>query len=256
MDSDHPNLHDSSRMTNPIRTVLFDAGNTLLHLDYPFIADMLRQHGHRRSIDEVRRAEYAAKAAIDEFLAPLLAAPGSIEGLLWPSDRERPSYFAIAMRSLGIDGADAEPVLEALRRHNEEDCLWRVVEPDTVDVLDGLRRHGLRLGVVSNSDGRIEGDIERRGLRSHFETVVDSAVVGVEKPDPAIFHIALGRMSASPEEALFVGDVFAIDVLGARAAGLDAILLDPLGGYPGNVDCRRIRSLRELLELVEGNAKL
>lgn len=237
-------------MTKPIRTVLFDAGNTLLHIDYPFVAEVLTDHGHPRTVEEVRVAEYAAKAAIDEFLVPLVGAAESVEGLLWPGDRERPSYFAVALGRLGIHGDDAVPVLEALRRHNEEDCLWRVIEPDTIDVLDGLRRRGLKLGVVSNADGRIEADIARRGLGSHFETVVDSHVVGVEKPDPTIFAIALNRMNVPAEEALYVGDVFAIDILGARRAGMQAVLIDPLGSYPGDVACQRIRRLAELLDLL------
>jgi putative hydrolase of the HAD superfamily len=239
-------------MTRTIRSVFFDAGNTLLHLDYAFIADILRAHGHQRSAADVRTAEYAAKAAVDEFLMPRIEAPDGVEGLLWPSDRERPSYFAIALRQLGIEENQAAPILDALRRCNQEDCLWRVIEADTVEVLTEMRRRGLKLAVVSNSDGRIEADMERRGLHGHFETVIDSHVVGVEKPDPAIFHLALERLGTTAEESLFVGDVFAIDVLGARGAGMDAILIDPLGGYPGYVDCRRIRRLGELLELLPG----
>jgi putative hydrolase of the HAD superfamily len=237
-------------MTKPIRIVLFDAGNTLMHLDYDFIARLLTEHGHPRTAGEVRVAEYAAKAAIDEFLAPLLRAPDSIEGLLWPGERERPSYFAVALQQLGIADDAAPPLLEALRLHNEQDCLWRVIEPDTLEVLDGLRRQGLKLGVVSNSDGRVEADLERHGLGPHFETVVDSHVVGVEKPDASIFVIALNRMNASAEEALFVGDVYAIDILGARRAGMDAVLIDPLGRYPGDIDCRRITRLAELPNLL------
>jgi len=114
-------------------------------------------------------------------------------------------------------------------------------------VLDALRARGLALGVVSNADGRVEADLVRAGLRGRFATVVDSHVVGVEKPDPAIFHLALAHMDAEPATTLYVGDVFSIDVLGARSAGLAAVLLDPLGDYPGADGCPRIRRLAELL---------
>jgi putative hydrolase of the HAD superfamily len=231
-----------------VRALLFDAGNTLMHLDYAFIAGVLAEHGYPRAALDIRIAEYTAKAAIDRHLAPH-PAPDRIEGLLWRDEpSERPSYFATVLHALGVPDAATQPILDALQTHNQERCLWRVVEPDTGDVLRALRRHGLTLAVISNADGRVEADLERAGLRSHFTAVIDSHVVGVEKPHPAIFNLALERIGALPETAVYVGDVFSIDVLGARRAGLDAVLIDTLGRYPGNIDCRRISRLGELLD--------
>ena len=234
-----------------LRAVLFDAGNTLAHLDYGFIAGVLEAHGHPRTPLEIRIAEYSAKAAIDQHLTPHTTAVENIEGLLCVDvAHERPSYFGTALRALGVPNAAMQPILDALQAHNQEECLWRVVEPDTADVLTALRARGLTLAVISNADGRIEADLERYGLRPHFATVVDSYVVGVEKPHPGIFNIALDRIQATPDTAMYVGDVFSIDVLGARRAGLEAVLLDTLGGYPGNLDCPRIARLGELLGLL------
>lgn len=233
-----------------LRAVLFDAGNTLAHLDYGFIAGVLEAHGHARTPLEIRIAEYSAKAAIDAHLTPTAAAE-NVEGLLWrAAPRQRPSYFGTVMQALDVPDTATQPILDALQVHNQAQCLWRVVEPDTADVLAALRARGLTLAVISNADGRVEADLERYGLRPHFATVVDSHVVGVEKPHPGIFNIALERLQAAPETALYVGDVFSIDVLGARRAGLDAVLLDTLGRYPGSIDCPRIGRLRELLDLV------
>ncbi len=233
-----------------LRAVLFDAGNTLVHLDYAFIAGVLAEHGHPRAPLDIRIAEYTAKAAIDEHLAPRPAAE-TVEGLLWRDEqRERPSYFGIALHALGIPDEAAPPILDALQAHNRERCLWRVMEPDTPDVLAGLQARGLTLAVISNADGRVESDLERAGLRSHFATVVDSHVVGVEKPHPAIFTLTLERIQATPETAMYVGDVFSIDVLGARGAGLHAVLVDTLSRYPGTIDCPRISRLAELLDLL------
>jgi putative hydrolase of the HAD superfamily len=125
-----------------------------------------------------------------------------------------------------------------------------VVAPDTADVLEELRRRCLTLAVISNSDGRIEADLLASGLGSHFAFVLDSAVVGVEKPDVAIFAMALARLGVAPEHALYVGDVYAIDVLGARRAGIEAVLMDPLGRYAAPPDCPRVRTLGELLTLL------
>jgi len=230
-----------------VQTVLFDAGNTLVHLDYAFIADLLAAHGQTRTPLEIRRAEYTARAAIDRALAPGTRP----QQLMWPNaNAAKPSYFEVALEALGVPAGERPPILDALREHNLVDCLWRVVEPDTAAVLAALADRGFALGVVSNADGRIEGDLGRLGLASHFGIVIDSHVVGVEKPDPRVFALALERLGATADTALYVGDVFAIDVLGARGAGLQAVLVDVLSCYPGDVDCPRISRLSELLPLL------
>jgi len=235
---------------NGVRCVIFDAGNTLMHLDYEFIVGVLAEHGHWTTSRAIRLAEYKAKAAIDRELAPEMSPPGSIEGLIWLDGDERPSYFATILHHLGIARDAARPLLEALQAHNREQCLWRVVAPDTGEVLDALRARGFALAVISNADGRVEGDLVRYGLRPHFATVIDSHVVGVEKPNPAIFHLTLDRLGVMPDDAVYVGDVFGVDVKGARAAGLQAVLIDTLGEYLGQVDCPRISRLSELLDLL------
>ena len=69
----------------------------------------------------------------------------------------------------------------------------------------------------------------RLGLARFFDTIVDSTEVGIEKPDVRIFEHALREMKVAAAEAVYVGDVFKVDVLGARAAGLRPILFDPHG---------------------------
>jgi HAD superfamily hydrolase (TIGR01509 family) len=234
-----------------IRWVLFDAGNTLMHLDYEFIAGVLTAHGHPRAAIDVRIAEYAGKAAVDRWFAPDGDAIRSLEGRIWPErDAERPSYFDAVMEALGVPPAARPAILRELEAHHRERNLWRVVESDTAAVLDALDARGLGLGVVSNADGRVEADLARFGLGSRLRTVVDSSLVGVEKPDPAIFALALERLGAPAAATLYVGDLWAVDVVGARGAGLAAALIDPLGCYPGPPDCPRIGRLAELLDLL------
>ncbi|MGH8311295.1 MAG: HAD family hydrolase, partial [Steroidobacteraceae bacterium] len=234
-----------------IRFVLFDAGNTLLHLDYAAIAAVIERHGRRVSALDVQKAEYEAKAFIDRRLGPHGDPPRSLEGILWQADHpERPSYFATVCHALGVPRDATAPIVAELSQQNRENCLWRVVEDDTQNVLGALQERGYRLGVISNSDGRIEAELIRGGVARFLDVVVDSHVVGVEKPHPAIFEHALAALSCRPEAAIYVGDVFGIDVLGARRAGLHPVLIDPLGCYPGELDCPRIRRLRELLDLL------
>lgn len=232
------------------RAVIFDVGNTLLHVDYVHVAGVLRALGHAVEPDAVRGAEYAAKAALDRALAPDVVPEPSVQALLWRQPDGRPSYFATMIAALGVAAPAVLPALAALEADNRVRSLWRVVEPGTAAVLAELRRRGLTLAVISNSDGRIEADLIASGLGEHFAFVLDSAVVGVEKPDAAIFTMALARLGVAPEAAVYIGDVYAIDVLGARRAGIEAVLMDPLGRYDAPPDCPRIRTLADLLPLL------
>lgn len=231
-----------------IRAVLFDAGNTLVHLDYPFLADVLAAHGHARTPLAIREAEYAAKAAVDDAFAA--AAAASPDGFAGPDAGRQVVYFETVLAALGVPAPARVALIAEFRTHHLEQCLWRVLEPDAVPTLDALRARGFRLGVVSNADGRIEADLARLGVRDRFVTVVDSHVVGVEKPDPAVFRLALDAMGVPADATLYVGDLYAIDVRGARRAGLEAVLLDPLDRYPRAVDCERITRLGALLDLL------
>jgi HAD superfamily hydrolase (TIGR01549 family) len=117
--------------------------------------------------------------------------------------------------------------------------------PGAAAALAALRARGFRVGVVSNADGRVAALLEAAGLAPHLETIVDSHLEGVEKPDPEIFRRALARLGVAAHRTAYVGDIFAIDVLGARAAGLSAILIDETGAY-ADAECPRIASLAEL----------
>jgi HAD superfamily hydrolase (TIGR01549 family) len=123
------------------------------------------------------------------------------------------------------------------------------MQPHTPGVISELRQRGFTLAVVSNADGRVPAAIAARGLAEHFAAIVDSHLVGVEKPDPRIFAIALEACGAEPADAVYVGDIYEIDVRGARNAGMTPVLLDPLCAY-GEVDCARITALTELLDLL------
>ncbi|MDX2166082.1 MAG: HAD family hydrolase [Deltaproteobacteria bacterium] len=223
-----------------LRAILFDVGNTLHHVDHAWIAQCLGEHGHATTAREVAAAEYPAKAAMDEMFRARRAGNDAT--------RQAP-YLEIVLDTLGVEPRLRAAVGAALRAENARHSLWRVQHDDTPEVLAALRARGLTLGVVSNADGRVPAALERGGIAAHFAAIIDSHLVGVEKPDPRIFQLALEACGVAPQEALFVGDIYEIDVTGARAAGMEAVLIDPLDLY-GEVDCRRISALRELLEIV------
>lgn len=227
-----------------MRAVLFDVGNTLHHLDHAWIAGCLAAHGHPATARQVQEAEYHGKAAVDARCRR--RDPGT--------DASRQvDYVGIILDALGVAPARQPAIAAAVHAENRRDSLWRVMHDDTPAVLAALAGRGLRLAVVSNADGRIAAALAASGIDRHFAAVIDSHVVGVEKPDPRIFRMALDACGVEPAAALFVGDIYEIDVRGARDAGMDAVLIDPLSRY-GAVDCRRIARLPELLDLPECGA--
>ncbi|HEX5216397.1 MAG TPA: HAD-IA family hydrolase, partial [Vicinamibacterales bacterium] len=129
-----------------------------------------------------------------------------------------------------------------LRPDGRASALWRMVMPGVPEALERIRQHGLTLAVISNSDGTCAASLEAAGLLRYMNVVIDSAEVGVEKPDPRIFEIAVARCGADPRRALYVGDLYHADVVGARGAGLHALLLDPYGDWPP-LDCERATDL-------------
>ena len=225
------------------KAVLFDAGNTLIWLDHPYIVQVLREHGAETTMEALMEAEYGAKLQLDE-----LARNGKLD-----DDTRGKVFFDVIFRHVGVHESAVSSVAQRLLARHAEKNLWGNVRERTVETLEELRRRGYRLGVISNADGRAEEALDVAGLRGHFELVVDSGLVGIDKPDPRIFHLALERMGVHPRDAVYVGDIYEIDVQGARAAGMRAILIDPLWKWDDR-DCERIRGIHDLLDVLPAAA--
>lgn len=228
----------------PISTVVFDVGNTLHHLDHAYIAAVVSRQSHPVAPRDVAVAENTAKAAVDARFRT---------GTSSRDEDRRFSYFEIILNALNVNAAKVGTIIAELHAEDVRQSLWRVMHPDTPRVLAELRGRGFTLAVVSNADGRVAAALRAGGLADHFTAIVDSHVVGVEKPNPRIFHIALEACGAVPAEAIYIGDIYEIDVRGARNAGLAPVLLDPLGSYP-DADCLRITALGNLLSLLPKTA--
>jgi putative hydrolase of the HAD superfamily len=225
-----------------VRTILFDVGNTLTWLDLERAGEILAGEGHPFPPAALADAEAKGRA---EMVA--------LSGRHPDADRWT-AYVNAIFRELGLADSPALPRLRerVLRAHREEH-LWRRVRPDTPEVLQRLADRGYRLGVVSNSDGRVPALLAELELAERFDAIIDSRLVGVEKPDPRIFAIALERLREEAGRAVHVGDLPAVDGEGARRAGLEAVLLDPLG-LGGDADFPVIRELAELLDLLPPRA--
>lgn len=147
------------------------------------------------------------------------------------------------------------PLLPAVRRAAQA-CLagWdahTLLPEDTLITLDVLHQRGHKVALVTNFDHPpyVYDLLRERGLEGQFDAVIISGEVGVDKPDPLIFYLAMEAVRCSPEEALFVGDSLEADIAGAQAVGCRAILIDRRGihqDFPGP----RIERLDELLNLL------
>jgi putative hydrolase of the HAD superfamily len=222
---------------SPIKALLFDFGNTLAFLDYELLAREFSCPGRRLDARTLERAEYDGRAALDRCLM-------DPAGTATPDDAYR-VYFRAWLTAAGIP---SDEVREHGRRFSEihkSESLWRIVRPGTIEALERLKSSGLKLAIISNADGRVENDARRFGIASYFDVIVDSQVVGVAKPDPRIFRIALERLGVTPDEALYTGDIYSIDMLGARAAGVEGKLIDCMECYAW-VEHERIRHVGEL----------
>jgi putative hydrolase of the HAD superfamily len=230
-------------------TVFLDVGNTLISIDFGWMADELAARGHPCGAGALLRAEAAARPAYSRRLF--------VEGVPAGTD-----LFREYLRSIvsGIDAIAALPpdagealladLRVALRPDGKASSLWKLVMPGVPDALARLARRGLRLVVVSNSDGTVARSLDAAGLLPHLALVIDSALVGFEKPDPRIFLAALARAGAEASRTIHVGDLYHADVLGARGAGITPLLLDPFGDWP-DPDCLTARDLGDLADAFE-----
>jgi len=211
-----------------VRLLSLDAGNTIVFLDHRACAD-LAASALARVVDEraIERAEGIAKKRLDQkqLLPPL------------PDNEIVPSWSAfmatMAQLATGVDDTKAGQCARALWQEHRRFNLWRKVPDGLVAAVAEVRARRIPVVVVSNSEGQLQLLFDNLGLTSAFDLLIDSHRVGVEKPDPRIFELALAPFGVRPEEALHVGDVFATDVAGARAAGLQAALIDPFDHYRG-----------------------
>ncbi len=223
-----------------VRACIFDAGGTIVHPDWPRLSAIAEKiSGRNFKTKEMIRAfgEMLKKVGIEM----------ERDGFVLPDEMKQPHWtFRRMYAALGLDESSCVAIMEQLAVSHTDRHVWCGPDPDALHVLEELRRQGLILAVISNTeDGRLTESLDAAGISSCFNLLIDSHVVGHRKPDPAIFKLTLDRLGLETHEAAYVGDSYAHDAVPAHAFGLRAILLDPLDLHPESV-CPRIRSLGEL----------
>jgi len=223
-----------------IETLFLDAGGVLVFPNWQRVSAALAKHGVNLDAQTLASAEPMAKRRLDE--------PSNIQG---STDARRGwQYFNLILLEAGVPLSDAtDAALADLHAYHDDHNLWEFVPPDVQPALERLRALGLKLVVVSNANGRLKRLFDRVGLSDRVDVLIDSFDEGVEKPDPRLFQIALERSGSRRETTMHVGDIYHVDVVGARSAGLQAVLLDAARLYEG-VECPRIHSLADLCDLL------
>jgi HAD superfamily hydrolase (TIGR01549 family) len=210
------------------RVIFFDVGNTLL---FPNRAKMLAPivNHHHPSLERWQTLERQTKHEFDQGMLG-----GRVDhGFWW-------TFHTSLLQQLPHDMS----VREQLVQNTQNSANWDQILPGTREALDRIGKK-FRIAVISNADGGIERVLSRCGIADCFETITDSGIVGIEKPRAEIFEAALQQMNAKAQESLYVGDVYSVDYVGARNAGMQAVLFDLSGAYRDR-DLPRVESLAQL----------
>jgi FMN phosphatase YigB (HAD superfamily) len=228
------------------KAVLLDAGGIFLLPE------------HERIVGAFERAEHAVRAEVLDD-AHYRAAARFTTDLDVDADWAAcwRGYLDTYIEACGSPAEDREEIHRHLDSEFADAALWLRIAPGCTNGLRALADRGVQLGVVSNADG-VMGERLRLleilqvgpGVGVEVACVIDSGAVGIMKPDPRIFHLALEVLGVEPEAVWYVGDMPAIDVVGARRSGLRPFVMDPLDLHH-QADYDRVASLTELAARVD-----
>ena len=205
----------------PPAVVFFDAGDTILApapsfaARFGLVTEALGERFELAAVEAALAAEVAGAAW------PATWTDAAVQRDFWTS------FYRSAVGRLG-PGGDPERLVEALWATFSDPATYRLF-PDVRPVLRALAGAGIRLGLISNFEPWLLDVLELEGVRDLFGPVAVSGLLGVAKPDPAIFHAALDAAGVEPDQAVHVGDSLTFDVEPAWAVGMAAVLIDRAG---------------------------
>ncbi len=212
--------------------LLFDAGGVLVFPDHALTAQIANVAGLEVDGQTLSKAHARLFRDFDQYVADRQSFPVI-------------DYLPDLFNRISNDPQKARAAAEWVKKSDQKRSLWTSTRPWVIPALEQLREQGYRMSVISNSDGRVETILGDLGLRSFFEIVIDSFVVGVEKPDPKIFTLALEKLNLDPKNALYIGDLYFIDVWGANQSQIGAVHVDLMNLY-NSWQGARIPSIQQL----------
>ena len=226
-----------------IKAVFFDLYHTLIHY-HPPREEVLSRSLARIGIN-VRPADLRRSIIVgDEFFYRENARKGLSKRTEGETQDMWQEYEAVVLKDAGI--APTPELIASLLGDMQQTPFERVLFSDVLPALEALSKRGFKLGLVSNVDKDIRPLLGKLGVARFLDVVLTSKDAGVTKPEPLIFLAAVSRAGVMPAESLYVGDQYHIDVLGARGAGLQALLLDRGGSFPEVPARDKIKGLDEL----------
>lgn len=234
---EHDRVSSARLNGHHIEGVLVDAGGVIVDPNWETVASVLEQYGVH--------ADPADLAAANPFLKRELDDVEVIRGSTDVARRERWLGRLLRHAAVDADAAIVDSVTDELEALHLQRGIWDRVIDGAPEALDRLRAAGLRLCLASNAEPLLRAKLGELGLARRFDHLTISGEVGVEKPDPAFFAAALEAIDLAPEAALHVGDLYEVDVVGARSAGIDAVMVDE-ADLSADRDVARVRSLAEL----------
>jgi len=210
-----------------VELLSLDAGNTIIFLDHARLAVLLVAEGYRTTTADLVRIEGEAKRALEDgggvrVAWPLAHLPGAVS---W--GKMIGTMIALA----GVPESRVPELLVAFWHEHVALNLWWLVPDGFGEAIEAVRACGVPVVVVSNSEGMLDVLFAHLDIARHFDLVVDSGKVGIEKPDARIWKIATEAYPAAPDSILHLGDTHATDVIGAQALGFRTGLIDPYAHY-------------------------
>lgn len=226
-----------------IEAVLIDAGGVLVEPNWVTVASVLGKHGLAVDPADLAAAHPLLMRELDD--AELIKSSTDV------TRRERwlEQLLRHAWQSADLDERSVDAAADGLETIHLERGIWESVLDGAPSGVDALRAAGLRLALVSNAEPRLRLKLDELDLARRFDHLSISGEIGAEKPDSRIFHDALEALGASPDHAVHVGDLYEVDVVGARGVGIAAILVDA-SDLSADRDVTRIRSLADLPRLL------
>jgi len=235
---------------NGIKAIFFDLDGTLRHsvpsggeVFTDYVTTLGLQVNDEARLRALRWEHYYWASSVD-LRDDLLAHSGETENFWIEYSRRR-------LVALGASPDWSSEVAPNVSRHMGEFYKPESIVPEDVRrVLPQLKQAGYILAVISNRDKPFQALLQEHGIGEFFDFSLAAGEVNTFKPEPGVFEHALRRVNLSPQEAVYVGDNYYADVVGARRAGLRPVLYDPLGIFP-DPDCTIITSFDELNSIVK-----
>jgi HAD superfamily hydrolase (TIGR01549 family) len=206
--------------------LIFDAGGTLVFPDFKYLSDVAQQYNISTHQDQLFNIHCDLIFKLDvqtlqnqHLLDPF---PNGYTDTLFGKITQNPE-----MRTR---------LIETVAERHRKQSIWTSTYPWVSETLMALKTRGYSMSVVSNSDGRVVQILDDLHLEAYFDRIFDSDLIGFSKPDVRLFHHALNSLDLHPDEVIYIGDVYSIDVWGANQAGMGCIHLDPknlYGSWPG-----------------------